>query len=142
MANFGADEHPRVRLSIGIPLILISSVTLYASPIHGVPATIAFLIIGPIAMAFMWTRDNQKLESPLRSLITSSRIWTGIFLIACFWELGSYILSNRAHNDNAYPTISVLLGPLLKTSAGKGIFLLIWIGVGIAFLRLWRKNEH
>jgi len=140
LANLGIREHPRLRLSIGIPSVVFSSVALYVSPIHGIVATIVFLLLGPIIMALMWTKDNQNVESSDSSMKTSSRIWAGISLFACLWELGSYILSTEAHNDNAYPTISVLLGPLLKTSAGKGIFLLIWIGIGVQLMRLWRKR--
>ena len=108
---------------------------------RGAPGdAIIFVMIGPIAMAFMWTKDSGVLEAPERSITFSARIWSSLFFLTCVWELGSYILSSRAQNDNAYPTISILVGPLLKTNAGKGIFLLIWIGVGMQLLRLWRKK--
>jgi hypothetical protein len=139
-ANFAIDEHPILRQSSGIALIIISSVLLYISPIHGTTATIVFLTIGPIAMTSMWTRDRVRLDSPARSITFASKIWGILFLLTCVWELGSYILSYRVHDDFAYPTISILLGPLLKTSAGKAIFLLIWIGIGMQLLRLWRRK--
>jgi hypothetical protein len=140
MSNMGFSEHPVLRPSIGVPLVTLSSLALYVFPIHSKVATIVFLIIGPIAMVFMWTKDAQFTSKPGRSITMSARIWANLFLIGCVWELGSYILSARAQNDNAYPTISILLGPLLKTSGGKGVFLLIWIGIGMQLLRLWRKK--
>ena len=134
------NGHSILRQSTGIPLIVISSVALYMAPIHSQVTKIVFLVVGPIAMAFMWTKDSGVLEAPERSITFSARIWSSLFFLTCVWELGSYILSSRAQNDNAYPTISILVGPLLKTNAGKGIFLLIWIGVGMQLLRLWRKK--
>lgn len=140
MSKFAIKEHPNLRQFIGIPLIVISSVALYASPIHSKAATIVFLVIGPTAMAFMWTRDSNVITTHEHSIMISARIWASLLLLACVWELGSYILSYWAQNDNAYPTVSILLGPLLKTSAGKGIFLLIWIATGMQLLRLWRSK--
>jgi hypothetical protein len=140
MSNFGFREHPVLRPSIGIPLIILSSLALYVFPIHNEVATIVFLVIGPIAMVFMWTKDTQFSSKPERSMTMAARIWATLFLISCVWELGSYTFSTWAHNDNAYPTVSILLGPLLKTSSGKGVFLLIWIGIGMQLLRFWRKK--
>lgn len=140
MSNFAINEHPLLRQSTGIPVIVLSSVALYAFPIHSKVATFVFLVVGPIAMAFMWTRDSEITYKPEGSMAISARIWASLFILGCIWELVSYVLSYWAKNDNAYPTISILLGPLLKTSAGKGIFLLIWIGIGMQMLRLWRKK--
>ena len=140
LSNFAIGEHPILRQSSGISLIVISSVALYASPIHGTTTTVVFLVIGPIAMASMWTRDSPDIGSPAPSITFASKIWGALFLFTCIWELGSYILSYRVQNDFAYPTISILVGPLLKTSAGKAIFLLIWIGIGMQLLRLWRRK--
>jgi hypothetical protein len=120
--------------------MVASSIALYISPIHGMVTTIVFLTIGPILMAFTWTSDPATVEPTESSIKISARVWASIFLSTCLWELGSYILSYRAHNDNAYPTISILVGPLLKTTAGKGIFLLIWIGIGMQLLRPWQKK--
>jgi len=52
----------------------------------------------------------------------------------------SNILGQFAGSLHLYPTISVLIDPLLDTIYGQAGFVILWLAVGIGFLRIWGRK--
>jgi hypothetical protein len=56
-------------------------------------------------------------------------------------ELFAYIFANVNQDDHTYPTISVLVSPLLENSLARVVFLTLWALAGVGLLGVWRKQR-
>jgi hypothetical protein len=56
------------------------------------------------------------------------------------WEFTANILGQFAGSLHIYPTLSVLIDPLLDTKYGQAAFVILWLALGIGFLRIWGRK--
>lgn len=100
------------------------------------------LMIGSlfIALALIWYKDSGKLPSSSLALDRSKWAWISFGVLVSLWELSAYILSDVAGNVNAYPTISVLMAPVMADPVGRSVFLIIWLLIGVMLVRVERKR--
>jgi hypothetical protein len=40
----------------------------------------------------------------------------------------------------AYPTVSVLLDPVLQNILGQGLFVALWLLAGVGLITIWRRS--
>ena len=66
--------------------------------------------------------------------------WLALAVIMCVSELFAYIWANAFKDDKTYPTISVIVNPVLESPYGRGIFLALWMLIGVGLLQIWRKK--
>lgn len=113
---------------------------IYLLPRRG-PIEIALMIsMLLVALAMVWYKDsgpNIGLTSQLRR---TKWLWLILGVLISLWELFAYILSDVAGSVYAYPTISVLMDPFMKSDLGRATFLAIWLWVGFALLRIPRRR--
>lgn len=69
----------------------------------------------------------------------ASKIWAAASVGILLWEFAANILGQLDKNLYSFPTISVLVDPLLDNLVGQAIFVALWLAAGIGFLRLWKK---
>ena len=63
-------------------------------------------------------------------------VWAALGALACVWELTSFaIQQDDPAVDNAHPTASDLIGPLLGSWPGRMVFLALWAAAGLWLLR-------
>jgi len=58
----------------------------------------------------------------------------------CLWELAANVLGQLNNTLSEYPTISVLVDPVLDSTIGQAAFVLLWLLSGMGFLRLWSRK--
>ena len=67
-------------------------------------------------------------------------IWAILALLLTAWEFMANILGQLVNSLHIYPTISVLIDPMLDTIYGQAAFVVLWLLIGIGLLRLWERR--
>ena len=108
--------------------------------IHSVLSAIFYLTLVPVVLRNTWRSDSIITVEPTAAIRKSSMIWFTIGVVTCFAELGNYFAADATHNDKVYPTITVLIDPLVAHNEGKIIFVLIWAVIGVGLFRVSVKK--
>lgn len=119
----------------------LATAALVAIPRHTPFYGLVMLAIGVCAIVFNWDPDTSaKPRSDAR--IRRARFgWAIIGVGLCIWELAANILGQLQGNLTEFPTISVLIDPLLDYPLGQTVFVVGWILAGMGFLRLWSHKR-
>ncbi len=124
-------------LTIGLGF---AALVLFFSPRASIFDAVLLLLIAPISIALVYYRDHGPLPADSVALRRSVRIWILILVSMALFELFAYIWANVFKDDRNFPTISVLMGPVLDSSIGRTIFLLLWMLAGAYLLGMWRRR--
>ncbi|MEN9989226.1 MAG: hypothetical protein RL508_205 [Actinomycetota bacterium] len=121
---------------VGAVLLL----TLGFIPRHSwISATIlvaALLIVVPLS----WGETaSTGVKLPKRER-NSRMLWSSWAIVTCLWEFAANILGQLNETHTEYPTISLLLDPVLNSLIGKAAFVVAWLMVGFGLLRAGRKE--
>jgi hypothetical protein len=55
-------------------------------------------------------------------------------------ELFAYIFATVFKDDRTYPTISILVNPVLESPYGRAVFLILWMLIGFGLLQVRKKR--
>lgn len=94
----------------------------------------------PIVLRLAWYTDRGPKEKPDPRMARSRLLWTILCLGITVWEFMANILGQLAGSLHLYPTISVLIDPILDNHYGQAAFVVAWLAIGIGFLRLWEQK--
>lgn len=111
------------------------AITLTFLPRRSEFAIALMIAIFLIALALVWYRDAGPETKKTPALIRSKWLWFAIVVAACLWELTSYIRSDMVGDSTAYPTVSILMGPLMNDPIGRGLFVSVWLLIGFWLFR-------
>lgn len=137
---FGLPELEATTLkSSGIILLVCTAVFIFAD-IHTAASAVFYLALIPLLLRNMWRSDASSADISTPAVRRSSRIWFAIGLLTCLAELGNYFAADATHNDKAYPTITVLVDPLVANNAGKIVFVILWSMIGVGLFRVSEKG--
>lgn len=134
-------NNPRLSRNRILLWVTLCTAALVAIPRHTAFYGLVMLAIGIAALAYNWDPDTTtKPRSDAR--IRRARFgWAIIGVGLCIWELAANILGQLQGNLTDFPTISVLIDPLLDNPLGQTVFVLGWILSGMGFLRLWSHKR-
>lgn len=119
--------------------VFVIVVALSIVPRHSEVHAIGVLAVLPLALRFAWYSDRGPKDKPDLRITLASRTWAAASVGILIWEFAANILGQLDHSLHSFPTISVLVDPLLDDLAGQAIFVVLWLAVGIGFLKLWKK---
>ena len=125
----------RKQVIIGVTTL---AVLMTAIPRHTVAYGLMFVAIGAYVVATSWYTDSGKKERRNLPVARATVIWRTYGIALCVWELAANILGQLNNTLSEFPTISVLVDPLLDHPLGKAGFVLLWLMSGVGFMRLWR----
>ena len=129
-----------INFKVSVIVLLVCTAVFIFSRIHSIPGTVFYLILVPLLLKNMWRSDGQGYEPSTPAFRRSSWIWFTIGLLTCLAELGNYFAADVTHNDKSYPTITVLVDPLVANNAGKIFFIILWSLIGVGLLRVSTKE--
>lgn len=120
---------------------LLAGVVLVLAPRHGAVAGLVLVAIGAGALAYAWP-DRPEDDLPVldrepwdRATRRTAAAWAAAWIAGCLWELAMFLLGQgRPKGSNPYPAASDLLDPLLDNSLVKGLFVVVWLAVGVGLL--------
>jgi hypothetical protein len=122
---------------LGVATIL--GVILVIAPRHGVVEAVAMAVAGTLSLVLAWSPTGRRPERPARAYRRTAVTWSILGVALCVWEAAAYIASVTFASDD-FPTISVLLDPVVSVTAGRVVFTALWIGAGLSLLRAWDKR--
>ena len=67
-------------------------------------------------------------------------LWSSWAVVVCLWEFAANILGQLNQTHTRFPTISLLLDPVLNSVIGKAIFVMAWLMVGFGLLKASRDE--
>lgn len=119
--------------------VFVIVVALSIVPRHGELHAIVVLATLPLALRFAWYSDRGPKDKPDKRIKIARMTWAGASVGLLLWEFGANIFGQLDKSLYSFPTISVLVDPLLDNLLGQAIFVILWLTVGIGFLKLWKK---
>jgi hypothetical protein len=134
-------EKVKVKRPVIMFSVLIFALALSVFPRHSYIHGALVLGMLPLVLRLTWYKDSGKKDKPDQRMSRAIVLWTTLCLGITFWEFMANILGQLANSLHIYPTISVLIDPLLDTTWGQAIFVVLWLAMGIGFLRIWGSTK-
>ena len=98
------------------------------------------IAILPVALYLVWYRDRGPKEKADPLMARTKLVWIVICVMLCIWEFAANIMGQLENNLYSHPTISILLDPFMDSTFGQGIFVVLWLLLGLGFLRIWGRK--
>jgi hypothetical protein len=89
-----------------------------------------------IALGLVWYKDSGPLGQKTKANIRSKWMWIVIAIATSIWELISYVRSDIVGDAYAYPTVSILMAPVMADEIGRASFLFLWLIAGFLLFRV------
>ena len=134
--RFRIPEFRAIRFTTATSTLLAGSLVFILFPTHSWPSAITYLVFIPVLLRIIWGEGSKSALISTSALRKSSKIWFVIGVLTCICELGNYIASEITHDDKSFPTLTVLIDPIVAGSVGKIVFVLMWTLIGIELLRV------
>jgi hypothetical protein len=132
------------RLKVARPWLLwgvvVFTVALSVFPRHSYVHGILVLALLPFVLRLVWYTDRGPKEKPDVRLARARMLWAILAVLITAWEFMANILGQLVNDLHIYPTISVLIDPMLDTIYGQAMFVVLWLLIGIGMLRLWERR--
>lgn len=119
--------------------VLVIMLALSFVPRHTSLQAIIVLAILPVALRFAWYSDRDPKDKADDRITRARMVWAAGGVGLLLWEFAANILGQFDKSLQSFPTLSVLIDPVLDNIFGQAAFTVLWLVVGISFLRLWKK---
>jgi len=135
--SFPAERFNRVRYLEWAGVVLLLSLGLI--PRHSALSAFMLLVALVVVIPLAWG------ETPASTAILAKResnarlLWSSWAVVVCLWEFAANILGQLNETHTEFPTISLLLDPVLNSVIGKAGFVVAWLMVGFGLLKAGRK---
>jgi len=122
----------------------IVGVILIATPRNGWLDLVGVVLAGAGVMFLAWSPQRARDVRPDTAVRRSSTSWALLAISLSVWEALALVVSATSPlaatiSLQAFPTVSVLLDPVLRSWAGQVFFVGCWLVTGLALLRLWTR---
>jgi len=133
LTRFGFSRQPKAPLWLLMLVVAVAAVTLYFAPRHGVVSFTVLMALIPIGIALLFYKDQKIQAQPSTAMFRSRIIWGSWATGFALTELVAYVGSKLSGDLEKFPTISVILDPVLDTPIGRAVFVVLWL-IGGAYL--------
>jgi hypothetical protein len=125
---------PRATHGVVIAVVAVIGVVLLTAPRHGVLDGVTLVVLGLLVLPFAWASRPQASFTP--AVRRAAFAWAVVVVAACVWELVNFIWGRVAPEQSSdHPSISDLLDPALDVVIWRGLFLVVWLGIGLLLVR-------
>lgn len=119
----------------------LAAVVLTVAPRHGTIVFVVMVAIGIGMLALAWGGRSRPAHLDSVALRRSAWTWGALGVGLCLWEAIAFVLSvTLPEGVEAYPTVSVLLDPVLQNILGQGLFVALWLLAGVGLITIWRRS--
>jgi hypothetical protein len=108
-------------------------------PLHSGLTTAVLIVVLPAAIVLAWGTHRGPKKPATQRLKRARLLWVSWAVLTCIWEFTANILGQLHNTHTGYPTISILIVPLLDTILGQAGFVAVWVLVGLSLIRIGRK---
>ena len=113
----------------------LAVITLALSPRHSTLSEVVVSCVGVAVIALAWAPTPSRREHPRAAYRRSAAVWSLAGVGFCLWEAAAYILSTNGFSETDFPTVSVLLNPLLELPVARAAVAALWMIAGLWFIR-------
>lgn len=131
-----AADAPRVAV---LSVATVLGVILIFAPRHSLLDAFAISVTGTLALIVAWVPSGKRPERPAPAYRRTAVTWSLLGVALCLWEAAAYIASVSGGGDH-FPTISVLLEPMMEWPIGRAVFTGLWLLAGLSLLGVWAKK--
>lgn len=140
LTKIGFEAQPKLSLWQIAPVVALSAIVLYVSPRHGVENFLVLMFFILVGIGLVFYKDAER-QYPAKRTIRRSRLYWGLWAIGfALNELAAYIGSKMTGSLDGFPTISVLLDPVLNEPLGRAVFVALWLTAGIYLFGVRRRK--
>lgn len=136
-------DFPAARFSKSKPLFYTTAalmVVLTAIPRHTPLMMVLFFALLPPLLLLAWG-DHTVYKSKATPRIRRARLMWIVWAVSmCLWEFSANILGQLEGGKYVYPTISVLVDPMLDGPIGKAGFVVAWLLIGYGLIKVSPKK--
>ncbi|MDP1720541.1 MAG: hypothetical protein Q8L08_06060 [Candidatus Nanopelagicaceae bacterium] len=115
--------------------LALSACIFMIAPIHSVASTVTALLLLPLLFSISWRPQDEDRAPMTPERLVTSRMWVSLAFLLSVSELGNYFWSDLTGSDAKFPTLTVLVDPIVASTAGRIGFVFIWALVGIELLK-------
>ena len=132
----------RVKLSNSTILIgmAVLAIALTFFPRHSYFHGFVMITILPVVLYLVWYKDRGPKEKADPVMNKTKVVWVSLCALLCIWEFAANIMGQLENSLYSHPTISILMDPFLDSPFGQGIFVFLWLLLGLGFLRIWGRK--
>lgn len=110
-------------------------------PRHTTFEAIPVVAVAAAAIPVAWGKTAFD-KKPLPTRDRKARLlWIIWAVLVCLWEFAANILGQLDHTHHNFPTISILVDPLLDSAIGKAGFALCWVAVGFGLIKQGARHK-
>lgn len=139
MHRLGFENQPQFSTWAIAAVVLLSAVMLFISPRHELVNFLVVLAFIPIGIALVMYRDRPA-PQPRRQVLRARLLWGFWAALFALTELVAYVGSKLSGDLTLFPTISVLLDPVLDTQLGRAVFVALWLMAGVYLFGVRRRR--
>ncbi|HZK59282.1 MAG TPA: hypothetical protein VFC59_05365 [Cryobacterium sp.] len=136
-----------LRLPVAAPRWLVLAgtaalgVVLVLSPRHGWVDLLMTGVIGVAVLLLIWAPGPARTWQPAAAVRRSALAWSVLAVGLSLWEALAFILGAGSEAARwEFPTVSVLLDPVVESTLGRAVFVGLWLLGGLALLRVRRRS--
>ena len=134
-------ERPRISIWLIILVIAISFSVLLLTERNGWQDRVLLLSLVPIAFTMVYYRDHGPKPGSTKQMARTKWVWMTLALLMAVSELFAFIFATVYRDDSTFPTISILVNPVLDLPLGRAIFLTLWLLIGVGLLQIGRHRK-
>ena len=138
----GKISLPSKRLTSGRSLDWAGMILLFAlafTPRHTFFNLGIFVLLLPLVLFMTWGEHSEPARQLTKRDRTTRTVWIVWAVAVCLWEFSANILGQISKTPSDFPTISVLVDPILKLEIGQAGFVVVWLLVGYYLLKASNK---
>ena len=118
-------------------------ISLVVAPRHGWVDLVTMVLIGVTVLVLAWNPRPKSNFRGARAIKRSALVWSLWAVALCAWEATAFILSVTTPNGGAnFPTISILLDPVVESIPGRILFVGLWLAGGLSLIGFFRRRGN
>ena len=137
--RLGFENQPKFSTWSIATVVAVSAILLYISPRHELVNFLVLLAFIPIGIALVMYRDR-PMDEPREQVLTSRLLWGWWAALFALTELIAYVGSKLSGDLELFPTISVVLDPVLDQPLGRAVFVALWLTSGVYLFGIRRRR--
>lgn len=125
--------------------VLVTALIIWAAlsftPRYNILVSFIFILLIFASVISIWSFDLGRRPIITAEQKRATKVWIALIVLLCLVEFGAYAAATLNGGDDLnYPTISVVLDPVLNHVPQRMVLVALWIALGMKFNR-WQVRK-